>query len=432
MSRKEKWSSLIASSLAFMGATIGIGSLWRFPYKVGVCGGGSFVLAYFVCYIALTLPVYMAETAIGKASKRSLARCFEEISGSKRWSLLGDATVVVGTTLNAQYLVVVGWTLLYIGYSLMWPQVPPEVLFEATFPSFWSLVGLFFACLICSVIVARGISFMERVYEVLMPLLFIILSACCVYACFLPGFWETLSFLFYPKIETLSDPALWLTALGQAYFTAALGIGFMIAYGAYMEEQPIPENSFLAALGDNIASILAGIAIFAVVFSYGLSPAAGASLAFISLMKAFQAIPLGQVLAFLFYLSFSAAAIASTKPAFEVFAGYAVEKFGMKRWKASALAGLIQFALGVPAALSTDVFYAYDFGWTVLPPLISLFTIAFLIKAWGISEAEKVVVEGSKIKAGKYFAFCTKYIAPVGISAILIGYALALVGKLHI
>jgi len=430
--RSEKWTSNLGAVLAFMGATVGLGSLWRFPYKVGVFGGAAFLLAYFVCYFLVGIPAYIGETILGKATGKNPAGAMKEVAKKKgsstKWRLVGDLTVVLGTILNAQYLVVVGWTVVYVYlYATGAVYGDAQAVFDAVFPGWASAIGLVVAAAICFYVTARGIvKGIELANKIAMPLLFAILVVCAVRALTLPGAWAGVEFLFYPEVEKLLDPETWFQALGQVYFTMALGIGFIITYGKYLrKEQSVVSNTYQVALGDNLASILAGLAIFPAVFAFGLHAAAGPQLVFVTLPSVFEHIPLGHVFGLMFSIGLALAALQCTQAAFEVATSYLMEEYGVERKKAALAVTLFQIAVGLLPALSGFWFDIFDIGWTLIPPITGLLTVVFVSWIWRAEEVRELISsEGRTV--GSWWVLSMKYVVPAGILLVLAYYAVNL------
>lgn len=427
MAEKESWSSKITTVFAFMAATIGLGSLWRFPYKVGVYGGAAFLLIYFLAYILIGIPAYNGETLLGKRTRKSPAGAFfsaaKEVKASIKWRYLGDATVVLGTLLNTQYLVVVGWTIIYFGLALtgrifITNHDVLESIWHTVFPGYLSVLGLAIATIYCTFFIIRGVSKgIEKVNQVLMPLLFIILVIGVIRAVTLPNAFEGIRFFFMPRAEYLQDPSIWLQALGQVYFTTALGIGFIITYGSYMSrDQNVEYNTYMVAIGDNLASILAGLAIFPAVFAFGLRPDSGPRLVFIILPQVLARMPLGYIFGVLFFLGFAIAALECTKAAFEVATAYLMDEYGIERAKAAIIVGVLQFLIGIASAVSVEIWYLFDWLWTIIPPLIGLFTSIFVGWVWRIERF------ASEEKIRRIWIILLKYIVPIGILVVFVGY----------
>ena len=424
---RELWRTKIGAIFAFMAATVGLGSLWRFPFKLGVYGGATFLLIYGVFYILVGIPAYIAETILGKNTKKNPAGAFEEIAikigRSRNWKRVGDLIVIFGTILNSQYLVVVGWTVIYFCLSLsgIIYSTNSDFLYSiwnSVFPGWLSVVGLAIATAYCTFFIIRGVSKgIERVNSILMPALFLILIAGVVRALTLPNSYEGVIFLFYPRLEPLYDWVTWLQALGQVYFTTALGIGFIITYGSYMKkDQNVEWNTYAVSIGDNLASILAGLAIFPAVFAFGLNPDSGPNLAFIILPQIFAKMPYGYFLGVIFFLGFAIAALECTKAAFEVATAYLVDEFKFNRKKAALIVGVFEFLVGVPSALSFVIWDLFDWLWTIIPPLMGLITTIFIGWIWKVETLEEE-------KIHKIWIYLLKYFTPFGILTVFAGYA---------
>ncbi|MEX2690854.1 MAG: sodium-dependent transporter [Candidatus Njordarchaeum guaymaensis] len=293
-----------------------------------------------------------------------------------------------------------------------------ESTWNCVFPGPISVLGLAIATMYCTYFIIKGVSKgIERINSILMPLLFIILIIGVVRALTLPNAMDGVIFLFAPKINILCDPLIWLQALGQVYFTTALGIGFIITYGSYMQKnQNIQQNTYLVAFGDNLASILAGLAIFPAVFAFGLSPGTGPRLAFIILPQVFAKMPFGYIFGVLFFLSFAIAALECTKAAFEVATAYLIDEYHLSRFKAAIIVGLAQFLIGVGSAISYPIWDIFDWSWTIIPPLIGLLTSIFVGWIWRI---DRFIDEE---KMSKIWIYLLKFVVPIGIAIVFLGY----------
>ena len=427
---RVSWKTKIGTVFAFMAATIGLGSLWRFPYKLGAFGGAAFLLIYLILYLLIGISAYNGETLLGKYTKSGPAGAFRkaamDVGASSKWRIVGDLTVIFGTLLNTQYLVVVGWTIVYFalaisGIIFTTDSVFLNDLWSFVFPGIPSLIGLGLATAYCTISIMKGIhKGIEKVNQILMPCLFILLILGVIRSLTLPSAFQGVVFLFHPEFEILGDPMVWIQALGQVYFTTALGIGFIITYGSYMrEDQKVTSNTYMVAIGDNLASILAGLAIFPAVFAFGLNPDSGARLAFIILPQVFAVMPLGRIFGILFFLAFMIAALEATKPAFEVAVSYLVEEYGIDRERAVLVVGGIQFIIGTLSAISLIIWDIFDWMWTLIPPLMGFLTMIFVGWIWKI---ERI---GEKEGINKFWIYLLKYVAPAGIFIVLLNYLIS-------
>lgn len=361
-----QWSSRWAFILAATGSAVGLGNIWRFPYLTGENGGGAFVLAYIVCVIAMGIPIMMAEVLIGRRGRQSpintMRTLAEEEGHNKAWSLLGWMGVVAGFLILSFYSVVAGWTLYYIakaGFSGFERMTDQEIgsLFEGLLadPGLLLLLHTLFMA-ITVIVVSLGVkSGLERAVKYLMPALFILLLILVGYGMSTPGFDAGFKYLFYPDFEKFSAAGM-LAALGQAFFSLSLGMGAIMVYGSYLPQHAsIARTTVSIACADTLVAILAGLAIFPLVFSFNMEPGAGPGLIFVTLPIAFGQMALGQLLGTLFFILLLFAAWTSSISLLEPAVAWMVENRNMKRNRAAIVAGIIAWLLGIGSVLSFNL-----------------------------------------------------------------------------
>jgi len=317
---QAQWSSKAAFILAATGSAVGLGNLWRFPTEAGTNGGGAFVLLYILCVVLIALPLLLAESLIGRHGQRStigsavhLAR---QSGASPAWSLLAIVGLIANTAILTFYGVVAGWVIYFVGTSaadlagaigagdpLRGAYAEQSVAqIQEMMPTLFAnpvlLVGLQLAFVVLTVwIVARGVKGgIEAAATWLMPAFFFLLIGITVYAAIIGDFAAALTFLFTPDFERALQPGVLSAALGQAFFSLSLGGGAMIAYGAYASrETNLGQTSGMIAFADTGVAIIAGLAIFPIVFFVGMEPNAGPTLMFQTLPAAFNAMPGGAI-----------------------------------------------------------------------------------------------------------------------------------------
>lgn len=360
-----KWSSRLAFLAAAVGSAVGLGSIWKFPYIVGVNGGGAFVLVYLGFVAAVGVPLMAAELALGRRGGPGVVRSLGLAVGRarSRWNALGWLGVAAAFVILSFYSVVAGWALAYavkaaVGGLAGHSAAASAALFEALLADPAELIGwhtLFLG--VTALVVAQGVSAgIERMVRWLMPLFAVLLLALAGYGAAAGDFGRGLAFLFRPDFAALT-PAATLSAAGHAFFTLSLGMGAMIAYGGYLSpEVSVPKTAVWVAGADTVCSLAAGLAIFPIVFAFGLDPAEGPGLVFVTLPVAFQAMPGGALVAVLFFVLLAIAALASAVSALEpvVAATGAVEAGPARRRWTWILAGAA-WALGLVSALSFNV-----------------------------------------------------------------------------
>ncbi|MDO9587331.1 MAG: sodium-dependent transporter [Brevundimonas sp.] len=358
---QARWSSKAAFVLAATGSAVGLGNLWRFPTEAGSNGGGAFVLLYVLCVVLIALPLLLAESLIGRHGQRStigsavyLAR---QSGASPAWSLLAIVGLIANTAILTFYCVVAGWVIYFVGTSAAdligamgageplrgaygaQPVEQIQQMMPALFANPYLLVGLQLAFVVVTVwIVARGVKGgIEMAATWLMPAFFFLLIGITIYAAIIGDFAAAVTFLFTPDFERALQPGVLSAALGQAFFSLSLGGGAMIAFA------------------DTGVAIIAGLAIFPIVFSVGMEPNAGPTLMFQTLPSAFHAMPGGAIVGLLFFVLALFAALTSSVSLLEISVSWVKEKFGVSRGKAAIGIGVLVFLIGLLSALSFNV-----------------------------------------------------------------------------
>lgn len=358
---RGRWSSRLGFIMAAAGSAVGLGNIWKFPYITGMHGGGAFVLFYLFCIVSIGVPLMVAEMVIGRHTRKDPVGAFKRLKGGG-WTLVGWMGVVAGFVILSYYSVVAGWAVDYLWLALKGtfsPQYATQVpqLFGGLLAS--DLSQLFWQALFMGasvLIVIGGVkSGLERANRIMMPVLFLILVALAGYGFFSSGGIKAFQFLFAPDWSRLNPPAM-LEALGHAFFSLSLGMGAMLTYGSYADEEiSIPKVAITVSIMDTLVALLAGLAIFPIVFSYGMAPAAGPGLVFKTLPILFSRMPGGTLIAILFFLLLVFAALTSAISLLEVVVAYYCDELKWDRTKATLIAGVLIFALGVPAALSNNL-----------------------------------------------------------------------------
>ena len=310
----ERWSSQLAFILAAIGAAVGLGNIWRFSAVLGQNGGGAYLIPYFIAVFVFALPLMILEIGVGRRFRGTVVSTFAAIRPS--FGIIGWLVCIVSFLITAYYLVITGWTFAYLTFSVTGAGVS----FDAFTGSYTPVLFALACALITGAIVAAGVrAGIERMVVVLVPLSIGILVIMALYSTTLPGFSAGLAYLFTPDFSVLSNPGIWLAAFGQALFSLSVGEGIMLTYGAYMaQDQDIRKSALVITLTDTSVALLAGLVIFPIVFSYGLSPTAGAELAFTTLPVAFAGLPFGRILAIAFFALLFFAAITTTVACLEV------------------------------------------------------------------------------------------------------------------
>ena len=434
------WSSRWTFILAATGSAVGLGNIWKFPYMAGDNGGGAFVLVYLACICVIGLPIMLGEIMIGRRGRSSPANSMrslaKEANTSSAWTLLGATGALAGLLILSFYSVAAGWAMSYVFNGFQ------NITAESSSASFNNLLSspsslIFWHTLFISItvlIVARGIlKGLEKWINTLMPILFLIILLLCVYAMQTGAFLEGLRYLFMPDFSKI-NPQVMLEALGQAFFTLSLGMGAIMAYGAYMPaDQNIGKTAISVAALDTGVALLAGIAIFPIVFANGLAPSEGPGLVFVTLPIAFSAMPFGILFGTLFFVLLSIAALSSSISLIEPGVAWLIESLRIKRKTATILLGFTAWFIGLFSALSFNLiseftifgrnfFDATDFLTSqIMLPLGGIFIAIFV--GWIMKKEH--VLEGLGFKEDiifKAWYFSVRYIAPVLVGLVFLNF----------
>ena len=456
---RERFGSRLGFILVSAGCAIGLGNVWRFPYITGEYGGAAFVVLYLIFLVIFALPVLVMEFAAGRASQRSIARSYDELEpeGGK-WHLFKWVGLAGNYLLMMFYTVVAGWMLAFMVKSAMGEfngastehvaSVFGQLLADPVQMTIYMLIIVAIGVITTRAGVKNGV---ERVTKVMMVALFVVLVALCVRAVTLPGAEEGLEFYLMPDFGKLfagNTPAeQWATfgdavyaALGQAFFTVSVGMGSMAIFGSYIgKDRRLTGEAVRVGVLDTLVALMAGLVIFPSCFAFGVEPASGPSLVFITLPIVFNAMPLGQLWGTLFFLFMSFAALSTVIAVFETIMAFSMDQWGVRREKACLVNGALIALLSIPCVLGFNVLLGVaipgigdiqsieDFlvSNNILP-LGGLFLVMFVTskRGWGWKNflAEADTGEGLRFPAWSYRYM--KYVLPVGIVIIFVlGYA---------
>ena len=444
----KTWSSRLTFLCATVGASIGLGNLWRFPYVAGENGGGAFIIVYLVIILLLCVPLIMVELAMGRRGGKSpvmtmISLC-REGKHSGFWTAIGWLSVISPVCALCFYAVVAGWSLDYVLHAVrgIFISISPgdaERQFNNLLASPYRLTfwyTLYIAATVCVIGmgVKRGI---ETVTSFMLPTLFIMIIVLVVYGHIEGAPARAWHFMFDPDFSSLTGRSV-LMALGQALFSITVGTGVLLTYGAYLSRDiSLPGSSWMIALSDTLAALLAGLAVFTIVFASGLDPAGGPGLMFISLPIALGGMPGSHVFSVIFFVLVFFAAFTSSLSMLEPFVSFMEDK-GYRRFTMSVLSGSAIWLIGLTAVLSfnlikdfkplsfiplyrdKNMFHILEFSVSNIMLPLTAFLIA-LFAGW-IMSADILRVEMG-IKSDKVFGIwrlLTRYIAPVGVGCVLV------------
>ncbi|WP_101760027.1 sodium-dependent transporter [Oceanicoccus sp. KOV_DT_Chl] len=443
---QQKWSSNWGFMLAAMGSAVGLANIWRFPYAAGEGGGGAFVLVYLAAVATVALPLLIAELLVGRRGQASppnaIAAVAKEAGASRRWIGMGYGGSIAAFLILAFYCVVGGWTLIYIqkmlsgslsglsgeqlGQAFDQVNADPIVMLLA----YTAFLGV--TVFISSKGIQGGV---ERTVKVLMPGLFVMLLGMVVYSAINGAFIQALTFLFTPDFSKIT-PSIVLDAFGQAFFSVSVGYTNLMAYGAYLNRDVnIPRSCMVIVGADTLVALLAGMAIFPIIFAHGLEPGGGPGLVFMTLPIAFGEINGGALIGGAFFLLLSFAALTSALSMLEAPVAWLGDLFNWSRKRSVLIVGTTVWLLGLLCVFSfsllSDVyplgmfdyfagktfFDLYDFITTrIAAPVIG--TCIALFVGWAISRsvtAEELSASGESI-VFKLWLYSVRFLVPVVLS----------------
>jgi NSS family neurotransmitter:Na+ symporter len=398
MSTTAQWRSGAGFILAALGAAVGLGNVWRFSYVAGENGGGAFVVAYFLAVVALGLPLLIAELAVGRHAQSDPVSAFSRLAPRAPWRWAGWLGVAAAVAILSYYPIVAGWVASYLWHFAVQGVSPAgeggyaaqfgRLIADPVQTLFWHGLVLAATAAIVALGVQRGI---ERACKLLMPLFAALLVLLAGYGLTLEGAGRALDFLFAPEWSALASPRTWLAAVGQAFFSIGLAMGILVTYGGYVSQRErLPRAALAIAVGDTAVALIAGLVVFPAVFTYGVDPAQGPTLAFAVLPEVFALMPLGRWIGAGFFLLLLIAALTSAVSLLEVPVALAIARRGWPRASAAWGIGLAAFALGVPGSLLMPWLDRVDrFASYVLLPASGIAIALVAGWAWPASKARR-------------------------------------------
>ena len=439
-SRHGMWSSRWMFILAAAGSAVGLGNIWKFPYMAGENGGGAFILVYLLCILLIGIPIMMGEVLMGRETRSSpinaMRRLVEHSKASPAWVLIGWMGVAAGFLILSFYGVIAGWAVHYVIATGTGTFEGADGAFAAaTFDQFLAnplmMVGWQTLFMVVTIwIVARGVSGgLEFAIRWFMPLLFILLLALLGYSVTSGGFDEAAEFMFSFHPERLGVEGV-LDAMGQAFFTLSLGMGAIMAYGAYVPSNAsITSTVGIIAVLDTFVAVASGLVIFPLVFANGLEPGQGPGLMFVTLPLAFGQMPMGTIFGAVFFVLVSFAAITSAISLTEPALAWLVEDYNAKRARVAISLGVICWILGLGTVFSFNIwadvhliggrtfFDLVDYlANNIMLPLGGLLIALFV----GFALPKSLVVSQLGYQGVKLMLFMAliRFLAPLGVIAI--------------
>ena len=448
---RERLGSRLGFILLSAGCAIGIGNVWKFPYMVGQYGGGAFVLCYLFFLIVLGIPVMTIEFALGRASRKSPVKLYNELEKpGQKWHLHGYAAMAGNYLLMMFYTTVAGWMLHYFFYMAGGTFEGTDVaavgnVFGNMLADPYGMIGFMAVVVIlgfgiCSIGLQKGL---ERVSKLLMIALLIIMVVLAVNSLLLEGSGEGLRFYLLPDFGRMMEIGVgnvMLGAMTQAFFTLSLGIGAMAIFGSYIgRERALLGEAVNVGILDTFVAFVSGLIIFPACFAYGVSPDSGPGLIFVTLPNIFNHMPAGRLWGSLFFVFMFFAAFSTVLAVFENIISCCMDLFKWTRKKACGINAVLMIALSLPCAMGYNLLSGFQprgTGSTVLDledflvsnlflPLGSLIYVVFATSryGWGWDKLVAEANQGKGLKVANWMKLYRTYVLPV---VVLIVFLLSL------
>ena len=441
MKQRETFQSRLGFLLLSAGCAIGIGNVWRFPYIVGENGGGAFVLFYVLFLIIMGVPVLSMEFAVGRASRKSPVKAYQELEpkGSK-WHLHGYVALLGNYVLMMFYTTVAGWMMYYF-YSFLTGKFQGmnaeqfsgafgEMLATPSINLFWMVLVVVLGILICAQGLQKGV---ERITKNMMLGLLALMIILAVRGVTLEGGTEGLKFYLTPDLDRMKEVGIGnviVAAMNQSFFTLSLGIGAMAIFGSYLEKKDtLLGEAVNVAILDTFVAFTAGLIIFPACFAFGVNPDSGPSLIFITLPNVFIEMPGGRLWGALFFIFMSFAAFSTVIAVFENIIACDMELFNLNRKKSAAVNLVLIILLSIPCALGSSVLSGFqplgpgtsvldleDFIVSnILLPLGSLIYLVFCTckYGWGFSKYQEEANIGKGLKVKNWMRWHFTIVIPI-------------------
>jgi neurotransmitter:Na+ symporter, NSS family len=440
--KNDHWTSYTGFMLACIGAAVGLGNIWKFPYMAGSQGGGAFVLIYLATIAAIAIPIAVSEILLGRMGQAGPVASLENILrdiGRPRWFAIGaDVGVLAAYVLLSFYAVIAGWVISYVYRA--GSGTFSGITAEQSQGVFDTLLANPIEMIICQALFLGGILLvlsrniskgLERTNLFLIPALFIMLILIAIYGAVAGAPMAALEFLFTPDFEKITAATV-QSAVGHGFFSVGVGAAMLITFGAYMGETiHVGKAAIAIGLADTLVALLAGFGIFAIVFSQGLDPASGPGLIFMTLPVAFGAMPGGTLVAITFFILVLFAAFTSGLALAEVTISWAQHRLKLSRKFASLLMVGSVFLVGLSTVFSfniwADIRFA-EFGMfrektifdltdylasSILMPVSGLLVI--VVTSWAIPQDKLAAGLGESKWFFQLWLWLSRLVAPIGI-----------------
>jgi NSS family neurotransmitter:Na+ symporter len=441
MEKRESWGSRFGFIMAAAGFSIGLGNIWRFPYLVGVNGGGAFVFVYLLICLIIGIPLFTMEMSLGRKTQLNPVEGMRSLTKKGSiWVAFGWLGVLSAFVILTYYMQIMGWLLAYL-IKMITGQLSGLTAegYTQAFADFTSntgmVAGVTLACvIIVGLISAKGLEKgIEKACKILMPTLFTMLIILAIRSLTLPGAMEGLKWYLKVDFSKINGQVL-LAALGQCFFSIGIASGGAFIYGSYLQKDSnIPTDAIIVIGFDTLAALIAGIVIFPAIFALGLEPNAGASLLFVTMSNLFSHLPAGNLFGGMFFLLVFFAALSSALGYLEPVVMTCTELFKMDRKKAVWISLIVIFIVGFPTIMAqgpwADILIGgrnfFDFAdylsGNIMMPLGALVVAFYTLLVWKFEKyQEETNIGATKFRVFDWWAPLVKFIVPIALVIIFI------------
>ncbi len=413
---KTTFTNRLGFVLASVGSAVGMGNIWMFPYRLGAYGGAAFLLPY-IFFIALFGAVGLSgEFAFGRLTGTGPIGSYEyamKTRAKKGGAILGAIPLIGSLGIAIGYAIIVGWVLRFLIGSITGEMLSIESseYFGQITGAFGSVPWHIIVILIAVIALMTGIiTGIERVSKIMMPAFYILFIILAVRVAFLPGAIEGYKYLLIPRWEYLLKSETWIMAMGQAFFSLSITGSGMIIYGSYLnKKENIVHSAIMTAVLDTCAAMLAGFAIIPAVFAFGMDPASGPPLMFITIPKIFSKMPMGQLFGAFFFASVLFAGITSLINMFEVCSEAVQSRTNFKRKFSVVLIGVLVFAVGLFLEYEPYMGQWMDMITIYVVPIGAVLGAIMIYWVLGKENIEKELNTGREKPLGNVFFWIAKY-----------------------
>ncbi len=418
LEKRDSFTSHIGFILACVGSAVGMGNIWLFPYRIGQYGGAAFLIPYIIFVILLGATGLMGEFAFGRMMQAGPIGAFDkamQTRGKNGGKILGIIPVIGTVIIAVGYAIVVGWFIRFlVGYitgSAM-NATDSGAYFGAISGAYGSIPWHAMSLLLVLIVSVFGISSgIEKINKVMMPAFYILFIILLFRVCTLDGAMDGFKYLFIPKWEYLSQPTTWIYALGQAFFSLSLSGSGMLVYGSYLNRNmDIIDGAKKTVLFDTLAALTAALVIIPAVFAFGLDPASGPPLLFITLPSVFKVMPFGQFFAILFFLSLIFASITTLVCLLEVPIEAIQNNLNIDRKVSVIGVCVVTFVIGIFVEDGNILGTLLDFSSIYIVPLGAFMAGVMFFWVIGVDKAKVEIETGSNRKLGSWFKPMAKYV----------------------